>query len=248
MNKGFLVLLAGLMAACGADSNSDPKSSDAVNGDKAKAAFEEAFDGMKVTEVRAAPVDGIVELDVNGRESVYVTEDGRHIFIGKLLEIKDGEVVNPAEQRFEKVRKEGIKKLDPADMITYTAEEEKAEVYVFTDISCGFCRKLHRHIDEYNAAGVTVHYLAFPRGGPTSEAAGAMRHIWCAEDRGQALTDAKLNNEVIQTELTECAKPVDEQYQLGNTFGVRGTPAIYSTEGEQLGGYVTPEQLLERLE
>ena len=249
MNKGFLVLLmTGLMAACGADTSSESKGNDAVNGDKAKAAFEDAFDGMKVTEVRASPVAGMVELDVNGRESVYMTEDGRHILIGKLLEIKDGEVVNPAEQRFEKVRKAGIKELDPADMITYTAEDEKAEVYVFTDITCGFCRKLHRHIDEYNAAGVTVHYLAFPRGGATTEAAAAMRHIWCAEDRAQALTDAKLKDEVVQAELTECAKPVDEQYQLGNTFGVRGTPAIYSIDGEQLGGYVTPKQLLERLE
>ena len=247
MNKWFLVVLTGLMTACGADTGSAEAGNNAVNGDQAKAAFEEAFEGMKVTEVRAAPMAGMVELDVNGRERVYMTEDGRHILIGKLLEIKDGEVVNPAEERFEKVRKAGIKELDPADMITYAADDETAEVYVFTDISCGFCRKLHRHIDEYNAAGVTVHYLAFPRGGATTEAAAAMRHIWCAEDRAQALTDAKLNNEVIQAELSDCAKPVDEQYQLGNTFGVRGTPAIYSTEGEQLGGYVTPEQLLQRL-
>lgn len=248
MNKGFLVLLTGLVTACGADSNSDPKRNEAVNGDKAKAAFEQVFDGMEVTEVREAPVEGMVELDVNGRESVYMTEDGHHIFIGKLLELKDGEVINLAEQRLEKVRKAGIKELDAADMITYTAADQKAEVYVFTDITCGFCRKLHRHIEEYNASGVTVHYLAFPRGGPTTEAASAMRHIWCAEDRRQALTDAKLNNEVIQTELTECAKSVDKQYQLGNTFGVRGTPAIYSTAGQQLGGYVTPEQLLEQLD
>jgi len=247
MNKWFLVVLTGLMTACGADTGSAEAGNNAVNGDQAKAAFEEAFEGMTVTEVRAAPMAGMVELDVNGRESVYMTEDGRHILIGKLLEIKDGEVVNPAEERFEKVRKAGIKELDPADMITYAADDETAEVYVFTDISCGFCRKLHRHIDEYNAAGVTVHYLAFPRGGATTEAAAAMRHIWCAEDRAQALTDAKLNNEVIQAELSDCAKPVDEQYQLGNTFGVRGTPAIYSTEDEQLGGYVTPEQLLQRL-
>ena len=34
-------------------------------------------------------------------------------------------------------------------MITYAAEDEKVEVYVFTDITCGYCRKLHRHIDEY---------------------------------------------------------------------------------------------------
>ncbi len=176
-----------------------------------------------------------------------MSEDGRFIMIGKLLELKDGEVVNPAEQRLEKVRAEGIKELNKDDMITYAAEDEKVEVYVFTDITCGYCRKLHRHIDEYMASGVTVHYLAFPRGGPTTKAAASMRHIWCAQDRQQALSDAKLNDKINNAELGECAKPVDEQYELGLTFGVRGTPAIYTTEGKQLGGYLTPEDMLKRL-
>ncbi|WP_156501162.1 thioredoxin fold domain-containing protein, partial [Alcanivorax sp. HI0044] len=145
-------------------------------------------------------------------------------------------------------RAEGIKTLNKDDMITYAAEDEKAEVFVFTDITCGYCRKLHRHIDEYMASGVTVHYLAFPRGGPTTKAAASMRHIWCAQDRQQALSDAKLNDTINKAELGECAKPVDEQYELGLTFGVRGTPAIYTTEGKQLGGYLTPEDMLKRLD
>ena len=53
-----------------------------------KAAFEQAFEGMEITEVRDAPIDGMVELDVNGRESVFMTEDGRYMVVGKLLEIK----------------------------------------------------------------------------------------------------------------------------------------------------------------
>ena len=246
MKKWCVLALMGLMTACGADS--DQQDAAGNKGEKAKAAFEQAFEGMEITEVRDAPIDGMVELDVNGRESVFMTEDGRYMVVGKLLEIKDGEVVNPAEQRLEKVRKAGIGKLDEAEMITYQADDEIAEVYVFTDISCGYCRKLHRHIDEYNAAGITVHYLAFPRGGPATPAAESMRHIWCAQDRQQALTDAKLNNEVAEAEIADCAKPVDGQYELGLTFGVRGTPAIYSVEGKQLGGYITPEQMSQRLD
>ncbi|MEP5230062.1 MAG: thioredoxin fold domain-containing protein [Alloalcanivorax sp.] len=247
MKKVLLFVLLGLMTACGASSET-AKGNAEIDGEQAKAAFKKAFPAVEVSDVRAAPMAGMLALEVNGGETVYMSEDGRFIMIGKLLELKDGEVVNPAEQRLEKVRAEGIKTLNKDDMITYAAEDEKAEVFVFTDITCGYCRKLHRHIDEYMASGVTVHYLAFPRGGPTTKAAASMRHIWCAQDRQQALSDAKLNDTINKAELGECAKPVDEQYELGLTFGVRGTPAIYTTEGKQLGGYLTPEDMLKRLD
>lgn len=246
MKKLAIVVLAGLISACGADSSKEQPSAP-VTGDAAKAAFEKAFKGVKVSEVRPAPMKGMFELDVNGAETVYMSEDGQYMVVGKLLQIKDGEVVNLADQRLEKVRADGLAKLDLANTITYKAKDEKGEVFVFTDITCGYCRKLHRHIDEYNDDGITVHYLAFPRGGEDTAVADSMRHIWCAEDKQQALTEAKLNNAVSQSTIAECGELVDKQYELGQTFGVRGTPAIYTKAGKQLGGYVTPEQMLERL-
>ncbi len=253
MKKWFVFALMGLVTACGAESGANNAagaqgSQQAVDEDRIRDVMEEAFDGINVTAVRPSPIDGVAEVEVAGRDTVYVSHDAGYVLIGNLLQIKDGEVIDPAEQRLEAVRKEGISQLDESQLITYAAEDEKHEIYVFTDITCGYCRKLHRHIEEYNDEGVTVHYLAFPRGGATAKSAAAMRHIWCAEDPQQALTDAKLNDEIVQTELGECAKPVDEQYALGLTFGVRGTPAIYTTDGKQLGGYVSPEQLMDRLD
>ena len=66
MNKGFLVLLTGLVTACGADSNPDPQSNEAVNGDKAKAAFEEAFDRFKWEE-QTSPASTVRSLAVQER-------------------------------------------------------------------------------------------------------------------------------------------------------------------------------------
>lgn len=251
MKKWFAFALMGLVAACGAETDASASSEagkSALDGDKIRAVMEEAFEGIKVSEVRPSPIAGVVEVDVDGRDTVYVSEDGSYVLVGNLLQIKDGEVVDPSEQRLERVRQEGIAKLDLSQMITYPAKDQKHEIYVFTDITCGYCRKLHRHIEEYNDKGVTVHYLAFPRGGPAAKAAEAMRHIWCADDRQQALSDAKLNDTISEAALAECAKPVDEQYALGLTFGVRGTPAIYTPEGKQLGGYVAPDDLLKRLD
>ena len=50
-------------------------------------------------------------------------------------------------------------------MIVYKAPNEKHSITVFTDISCGYCRKLHRELNDLLDAGITVKYLAFPRGG-----------------------------------------------------------------------------------
>ncbi|ERP89712.1 hypothetical protein Q670_15215 [Alcanivorax sp. P2S70] len=252
MKKWFVFALMGLVTACGADSGATESAATGAGetgAEVAKAAFEKVFTRGKVTEVRETEMAGVLELTINGSDTLYMSDDGRFLFNGKMLELRDGDVIDPVEERLAKVRTEGIKTLDAEDLITYQAEDEKHEVYVFTDITCGYCRKLHRHIEEFQQAGVTVHYLAFPRGGESSPATDPMRHIWCADDPRKALTDAKLSETLSESELKEdCAAVVMEQYELGIEFGVRGTPAIYTTDGQQLGGYLAPQDLLSRLE
>ena len=69
--------------------------------------------------------------------------------------------------------------------------------------------------------------------------------VWCAVDRKKALTDAKNDRPVQQG---PCAStPVDRQYRAGRRMGLEGTPMILSVDGQQLGGYMPPEALLERL-
>ena len=50
-------------------------------------------------------------------------------------------------------------------MIVFPAEKERHTITVFTDLDCGYCRKLHKEIDQFNAEGITVRYLMFPRAG-----------------------------------------------------------------------------------
>lgn len=241
--KRILFVVAGILAAGVA------LAAGKVDEKALKAAFAKAFPQFEVTDIQTAPIAGMALVELNGREVVYAADDGRFIFTGDLIELRDEGPVNLNEERLQTVRAEGLASIDPKTMITYKAEgEQKAEIYAFTDITCAYCRKLHRHIEQYTSEGVTVHYLAFPRGGPTSQAAKDMRHIWCDAEPGQALTAAKLDDTISESELGDCAESVDREYQMGIKFGVRGTPAIYTHEGVQLGGYVTPEQLQQRLD
>ena len=206
-----------------------------------------AFPGMKVTSVTETPMENIVQVEINGVERLYSSLDGQYLMSGEMFAVRpQGGVVNLAEQQLSGVRKAGIKELKPADMITYAAKDEKSEVFVFTDTSCGYCRRLHQHIAEYNDMGITVHYLAFPRGGMNSSAANTMRAVWCEKDRKSALTEAKLNG-VEASPAGACKDPVAEQYNLGVKFGVRGTPSIYTQSGENIGGYLTPADMAEAL-
>jgi len=118
-------------------------------------------------------------------------------------------------------------------------------VTVFTDVSCGYCRKLHSQIADYNKLGITVRYLAFPRAGVPSANADEMQAIWCAKDPLKAMTEAKAGKKVS---AASCDAKIAEQYQLGNSFGVNGTPAIVLEDGNMIPGYQPPEDLLRTLE
>jgi thiol:disulfide interchange protein DsbC len=132
-----------------------------------------------------------------------------------------------------------------SERIVFAAPNPKHTITVFTDIECGYCRKLHQDLPELNRQGITVEYLAFPRMGPASQDFVDMISVWCAVDKRAALTAAKGGQAV---KPKNCTSPVAMQYALGQQVGVSGTPAIFAADGSQLGGYLTPAQLAKALE
>jgi thiol:disulfide interchange protein DsbC len=116
---------------------------------------------------------------------------------------------------------------------------------VFTDVECGYCRKFHSQIADYNRQGIAVQYVAFPRMGLGSDDFRKMVAVWCAANPRQALTDAKNDRPVP---YRNCKNPVTMQYNLGQRMGLTGTPMILAEDGTQLGGYVPPEKLKAELD
>jgi thiol:disulfide interchange protein DsbC len=129
-------------------------------------------------------------------------------------------------------------------VIEFKADKEKYVVNVFTDISCGYCRKLHNEIAEYNKKGITVRYLAFPRGGLVSQSYKDMVSVWCSADKQEAMTTAKGGGQVADT---SCENKVAQQYKFGQAIGVSGTPNIILPDGTMIPGYQPPKELLDAL-
>lgn len=190
--------------------------------------------GVKSEEIMPAPVSGMKSVLTNSGV-LYVTEDGKHIIQGPLYDVSGARPINVTNQML-MTRLNAMEK----QMIVYKAAKEQYVITVFTDITCGYCHKLHEEMADYNALGITVRYLAFPRQGMNSEAAKNMQSIWCAKDRSKAFDAAMKKSEVAPA---SCDVNIAQQYALGIQFGVQGTPALVLSDGYVVPGYQGPKEL-----
>lgn len=209
-----------------------------VNEANVRAAVLKLVPTAKIDKIEASPIDGYAQAIV-GSQLVYVSNDGRYILQGTLYDANAKLDLTAA-----RMSREHVAKLDSypeAQRIVFApAGKPKYKVTVFTDIDCGYCRKMHSHIAEYNERGIQVDYLFFPRSGPGTPSFDKAVSVWCAKDRKSAFTSAKAGQDPSPL---KCDNPIAQEYQLGMTVGVDGTPAVYAPDGSRIGGYLTPDQL-----
>ncbi len=200
------------------------------------------FPGSTADDVRPAPMPGLYELR-RGGDIVYVTPDGRYAMMGDLYDLSTNS--NLSETRRRGLRTELLAAVPDSQTLVFSPKDPKYTINVFTDVDCGYCRKLHSQIAEYNRLGVRVRYLFFPRTGPDTESWHKAESVWCAADRNDALTRAK-RGETLKSKPCGTT-PVAKEYQLGEDLGVQGTPTIVLANGELLPGYVPPAMLVDHL-
>ena len=201
------------------------------------------FEAIAPENVSKSPVDGWFTIQ-KGSVVAYVSGDGRYLLQGDLIDLESK--VNLTEESRNGARRDLMMSLENERSIVFTPDEVKHTVTVFTDIDCGYCRKLHSEIDQYLAEGIEVRYVLYPRNGPASKAWNTSEDVWCSRDRNAALTAAKLDRSF---ETAKCdSSIVSDHYMLGKDIGLSGTPAIVLEDGTLIGGYMPPAQLAMRLE
>ena len=201
-----------------------------------------ALGGQEPDTVRDAPVKGLYEV-VIGPQLYYLSEDGRYVVNGSVIDLDQGADVT--EPRRAEIRVDSVDAVGEENMVIFAPESEvKHTVTVFTDIDCGYCRKLHNEIAQYNDAGIRVRYLFFPRSGPETESYFKAVSVWCADDRLDAMT---LSKQGVAIDQRTCQNPVNAHYELGRSIGVSGTPAILTESGQLIPGYLPAARLSEAL-
>jgi thiol:disulfide interchange protein DsbC len=228
--SGFILILSFNLSA----------SSDTGNYDQVKAKLQTIL-GTSVSAIGDAPVPGLLQV-ISDKGLFYASQDGKYLFRASIYNTDEG-MRNVTEDALGAIRLDGLKKFKD-DVIEYKADNEKYVVNVFTDITCGYCRKLHNEMDQYNDLGITVRYLAFPRGGLKSSSYTDMVSVWCADNKQEAMNKAKAGDTVA---TKNCQTQVAEEYAFGQKIGVNGTPNIIMPNGSVIPGYQPPKQLEQAL-
>ena len=192
--------------------------------------------------IGAAPFAGFREVLLDG-QVLYVSDDGRYLVQTPPIDLKSRTAA--ASPGLADFRRQALAGVPKEERIVFAPPNPVYTVTVFTDVECGYCRRMHDQIAEYNRQGIAVEYLAFPRMGMASQDFRDMVSVWCAPDRRQALTRAKTGQPV---QARSCTSPVAMHYALGKRIGVNGTPAVFAPDGTQLGGYSPPADLRKALD
>jgi len=199
--------------------------------------------GAEASDVAVSPIPGIYEVTMGGLIA-YVSADGKYLLSGNVYDLDTQ--VNITASRRNSARAKALNAMSESNMIVFGPANAKMTVTVFTDIDCGYCRKFHGQIAEINKAGVRVRYLLYPRTGPATESWTKAEQVWCATDRREALTRAKKGEAIKGKACGDAA--VKTQYELGSDLGVEGTPAVFTQNGDYIGGFLTPAELVQAIQ
>lgn len=204
---------------------------------------------VNVQSIKESPVKGLYEVVSQGA-LYYISEDGKFLINGDMYDLDNG-MKNLTSAKVDELRREStaesfakIKNFEK-DMIVYKADKEKYVITVFTDTSCAYCQKLHSEIADYNKLGITIRYLAFPRGGEKSNAYRTMVSVWCSDNPKEAMDNAKKRRQI---DSKTCENTVLDQFKLGVALGITGTPSLFLADGTMMPGYLPADRLLQVLE
>ncbi len=231
------------VAADEADANvANPTTLEIPKGsEKLMAMLQQAAPTLPIDSVFPAEIPGFYGVELTNSTVLYGSADGRFFYYGGDLYETGSGLVNWTEIRRSGKRKRLMDAVPVGDLVVFSPTgPARTYVNIFTDVDCGYCRKLHQEMADYNALGIEVRYLAYPRAGLGTPTAAKIISAWCADDRNAAMTALKAGQPIP---MVECENPVANQYELGRQVGVGGTPAIVTADGRLLPGYLPPAAL-----
>jgi len=201
--------------------------------------------GTQIEAIEKSDFPDIYKVYYGDIQPLYVSKDGKYFLYGDMFKISSSKIINLTSTDITKRRMQLMKDIGKEELISFISKNESHSVTVFTDVDCGYCRKLHNEIEDYNKAGISIHYAAFPRSGIGTESFTKMVGAWCSEDPKKSITNLK-NGENLRLNFCD-SQPVAKHYVIGQKLGISGTPAIISQDGELYPGYFSPKDLLDKL-
>lgn len=187
--------------------------------------------------IKPTVIDGLYEV-MYGAEVFYFSADGRYVIQGSMIDLDTNE--NLTETARTSIRSNLLSNLDESEMIVFSPDKPRHTITVFTDIDCGYCRKLHSEMGQLNSYGIEVRYMMFPRSGANTPSYQKAVSVWCSKDQQTSMTKAKAGENVPEA---NCDNPIESQFLIGQKLGVTGTPALFLDDGTLVQGYRPAKEL-----
>ena len=199
----------------------------------------------QIESIEPSEIKDIFKVYYGDPQPIYITSDGNFFIFGDMYKISGDRILNITNKDLEKRRAKVLSDIPIEELISFKSKNEKYSVTIFTDVDCGYCKKLHSEMKEYNNLGITINYAAFPRSGIGTESFTKMVGAWCSSNPKKTLSALKSGEKL---DLMFCdSQPVARHYVTGQKLGVKGTPAIITSSGFLIPGYKSPEELLKIL-
>ena len=214
------------------------------------------------------------EITLGGRDNGLLHYSQEYVILGDIIKFENGVHKNVSQEYRTELQKETVEKeidfLGEEEFISYDspAEESLGTLYVYTDTTCGYCRKLHQELDTLLEAGVNVKYIPYPRSGseekvPVSRGQDGqlvygdnqglkdLAQVFCSDDPQTALTEIKAgtagnkyDTQEYQDNKESCNAKVKAGYASGQRVGFGGTPFLYLDNGNVVPGYQPAENII----
>ena len=147
--KQFLMAVAGLMMMTSVMAESQEKAKTEA---EVEAYIRAQLGALPVQSVKPAPIPGMYEVIVGG-QIAYFSADMKYLIEGDIVDYEKR--VNLTDQTRNKLSAAAFDGMDKNDYVAFTPKSgAKHVINVFTDVDCGFCRKLHREVPALNEKGV----------------------------------------------------------------------------------------------
>lgn len=201
----------------------------------------------QIEDIRKTPVNGIYEVVVNKNEIFYSDSTGKYLFVGNLLNSRNGKHINLTEERATQLAAIPFDKFNLNNALVRKLGDGKRKLVTFEDPNCGFCRKLQPELDKLK--DVTIYTFILPvLGKPSLEVS---EKVWCSKDKNEAWANY-MKNKTIPTisdeELSKCdKKSLVDNVTFATNNGIMGTPALFFADGSSLRGYVPAEEISKKL-
>ena len=216
----------------------DPEGAVVISTEQVRQNFDQRFPGLPVTEVSSTPFPGLFEIRI-GTDLLYADSEVNYVLQGSLIDAKSRRDLTA--QRITELSQVDFDALPFENAIKQVKGDGSRQVAVFEDPNCGYCKQLHRTLEDID--NVTVYTFLFPI--LSQDSVSRSRNIWCAEDSATVWKQWMVGDK--QPAVAECETPIEANLALGRELLVTGTPAMFFADGSRVNGAIPAEALEQKL-